>query len=201
MTLLAAATWSLRIGDPTVLGWSVFAGYLVAATLCRRAAVRSIGPAAVGARRFWWTLAIALVVLAANKQLDLQKLLTQLARDYAKEGGWYRERKPFQAAVVFGFLAVAGVTLLTLLFLLRRHLARLWPALLGMAIIALFIAMRAVSWHKAEEFLVAGALPARLWMEPVGIVAIVLAAALVPRPPRRPARSAVAQAKPNSGKA
>jgi hypothetical protein len=46
--------------------------------------------------------------LAANKQLDLQSLMTAADRGMTKAEGWYERRRPIQAIFIIA-MALAGV--------------------------------------------------------------------------------------------
>ncbi|MFM1822214.1 MAG: hypothetical protein RI967_480 [Planctomycetota bacterium] len=162
-------------GDPTPLGWTVTIGYAVAAYAAWRA--RTAGVRSAGERRFWVALAGALLLLAFNKQLDLQIAVTRLARDFAKEGGWYRERKTLQVALSAAALLAATGAFAWVAWRLRAARARVWPALAGLALLAAYVALRLVSLHAVDAWLRAGPIPARDLAEPFAL-ALVLAGAL-----------------------
>ena len=46
--------------------------------------------------------------LGVNKQLDLQTLFTQLARDLAMAQGWYEERRRYQVAFIIAIGLLGG---------------------------------------------------------------------------------------------
>lgn len=176
MSLLAVSDWSFGVGDPTVLGWTVCVSYFVVAALCWRRAQRCAGVALVRSRRFWIALAVVLVLLGFNKQLDLQKLITQVARSYAKQEGWYRERKSFQTAAAGVALFALAAFVAWSAFLLRRDPRTTWFAMVGLALIAAYIVVRAVSLHSLESILYVGPVRFRDWTEPIGIALIAFAA-------------------------
>src|SRR5687768_17295721 len=112
--------WRLGIGDPTVMGWLTVVGYFVAAFLCWRAATK--GSAARKVRWFWTALAVLLLFLGFNKQLDLQTAFTFLARDFAKATGWYENRRIVQGIFVV-MIALGGMaTSVALFWFYRREL-------------------------------------------------------------------------------
>ena len=80
--------WEPGIGDPTVFGWMTVGGYLAASVLCWRAAAadkRSQRCARDGrAVVFWCAMAVLVLGLGINKQLDLHTGLTQVARRTAQ---------------------------------------------------------------------------------------------------------------------
>ena len=174
--------WQPAIGDPTLMGWVTVVAYGAAALLAfksasalRRDSARSSSEG--GLSRFWAMLALFLLLLGINKQLDLQTLFTQLARDLALAQGWYEERRRYQLTFI-GAVVVAGVLgTIGLAFALRRIAARIWLALVGIGFLVSFVLVRAASFHHVDLLLRAG--PVRLnWVfELTGIGLIALAAA------------------------
>ena len=155
-TLTCAFTqWSPGLGDNPWVGWLTVAVYLVAG-LAAGAAARAVSGAEAGDRRerlFWWITAVTLLALAANKQLDLQSLLTMIARCHAQLSGWYNDRRIVQEVFII-LIAVAGVLSLALMALiLRGILGRVWPALLGLGFVCVFVVVRAASFHHVDIFL------------------------------------------------
>ena len=122
--------WSPGIGDPNVMGWITVVAYLTAAYLCfvvHRSWLASAGPAVkgriwgpvalalLGQRRrlaalpeavrmsaLWKALAIGLLLLGINKQLDLQTALTEIGRILAAKQGWYERRQRVQIDFIIG---------------------------------------------------------------------------------------------------
>ena len=84
--------WRPEIGDPSVMGWATVAAYGACALLAFWAA--RVRPA--DDRRcfwFWVTVGLLMVVLAVNKQLDLQTLFTDIGRQVARHQGWIEQRR------------------------------------------------------------------------------------------------------------
>lgn len=155
-TLTCAFTqWHWGLGDNNVVGWATVLVYLAAGLASARAALALRGPDAVlrRERRFWWIAAAILLALAVNKQLDLQTLLTLIARCHAQLAGWYDIRRTIQREFILG-VAVAGAGLmLVLAWLLRGILGRVWPALLGLGFVCVFVLVRAASFHHVDSLL------------------------------------------------
>lgn len=178
--------WSLGIGDPTVAGWVTVGSYglciLLAALILRREA-----PATE--RLFWGVILVMMVLLGINKQLDLQTLLTAAGRCIARDHGWYRERRAFQADFIRALLAATAILLSIGLWLLRRHLRRNGLALLGLAFVAGFVAIRAISFHHFDAFINSRTLlnlRFNFVLENAGLLLIAVnAVALLRRPPAR----------------
>ena len=132
--------WSPTIGDPTFWGWITVAAYVACAVLALAVVRRRRGGSA-RARVFWILLCAAMAFLAVNKQLDLQSLLTATGRCIAQQQGWYEDRRPFQRNVILALLA--------LILILRRN----GLALLGLIVVAGFVAFRAVGFHHFDEII------------------------------------------------
>jgi hypothetical protein len=133
--------WTFGFNDPTLLGWIMTAAYFLAAALgfhLWQRARREGSPLS----RFWLVLAIALLFLGFNKQLDLQTLLLKSASRIARALGWYGQKDLIRA----GSVAVAGTAILAAgvwLFARKRaYLPRnplLWSAI---AVVLFFVVIR-----------------------------------------------------------
>ncbi|MFM1869166.1 MAG: hypothetical protein RL591_2574 [Planctomycetota bacterium] len=185
--MLAANGWEFGVGDPTVLGWTITVAYAVAAWMTLRAAAcanawrgrRITGvtaPIGEGLVRFWLFACVVVVILGLNKQLDLQRLLTETARAIAKDGGWYRDRKPLQYGVMaVCFLAAMGVSC-WMAWTLRGYWRRIWLVVVGVLILAAYVVMRGTSHHDVDALMRAGPVPLKDSMELVGIACIMWSA-------------------------
>lgn len=166
------------------MGWVIFVGYVAAAYLCfratRRPASADLGRPRAQSRAFWYILAVILIALGLNKQLDLQILLTQFGRQLARTQGWYNERRGFQKMFVecVAILGVAGVVLLGVL--VRRALLRQGLALVGLVFLVCLVIIRAASLHQVDAMLgvrLAGLKLHRI-LELAGIVCIAISAGI-----------------------
>jgi len=147
MMVAVDGRWAPGIGDPTVLGWVTVLAYLVAALLCLACARRD-GP---GPRRYWGALGVLLLMLAVNKQLDLQSLLTQVGRDMALAQGWYGQRQRVQLAFIVALAAATLATVLGLALRLRRSdPAARWAAA-GLTLLLAWIVTRAASFEHIDQ--------------------------------------------------
>jgi hypothetical protein len=145
--------WQPGIGDPTFMGWFTVAAYLIAAGLCLAAARVSQRVGFLSERRFWWGLTVFLLLLAINKQLDLQTWFTLAGKHLAQQTGWYADRRIAQAIFIL-LIAVTGVALVLLLWLLARKTVRQYRlALFGTVFLGCFILIRAASFHHVDEML------------------------------------------------
>lgn len=156
--------WVPRIGDPSAFGWAVATGYGLAAglsALAWRGAMR-------------WSLVTALLLLMLNKQLDLQTGVTAVAKCMALAQGWYGIRRPFQIGFALVVLAGAAMLIRALARRARRGPGEVGPALLGLACLTLFVALRAAQVHHLDRWPGMGSLPvsAVRALEPLGIALI-----------------------------
>jgi hypothetical protein len=145
--------WRPGMGDPTIMGWLTVAAYFLAAWLCWRT-WQAERRCPSSAKPMFWLLATAfLVLLGINKQLDLQTLITQLARRWVRAAGWMDERRQLQLLFILCVIGVAFFITLALAWWLRSSLRRNGLALLGLAVLAAFVAIRAASFHHVDVFL------------------------------------------------
>ena len=142
-----SATWSPTIGDPSVMGWVTVVAYVAAGGLAALACRGRSGRR----RAFWLVLAVILLALALNKQLDLQSALTATGRCLAKAEGWYARRRPVQVAFIV-FVIATGLLVAAILFrTMRRDLREVWLALIGIVFLLAFIAIRAAGFHHFDR--------------------------------------------------
>ncbi len=151
----AFAQWSPGLGDNNFMGWLTVVVYLVAGFSAGRVARRLtvVGPVTRRERRFWVITTVLLLLLAINKQLDLQSLLTMVARCNAQLSGWYDGRRVVQEAFIYLVAASAVVTMGLMTLLLRGILGRVWLALLGLGFVCAFVVIRAASFHHVDVLL------------------------------------------------
>ncbi|MBB6505143.1 multisubunit Na+/H+ antiporter MnhB subunit [Sphingomonas endophytica] len=170
--------WSPGIGDPSVIGWVTVALYLIAAAICAAVASRERRQARDG-WRFWAGVALAMLALGINKQLDLQSLFTQVMRDMSLRLGWFAERHVLQLAFI---LAVAAGGLILAMIAMRRLpvLQRnMRLAALGVCLVYTYVIIRAASFHHIDRFINSAILGARWnWVLEIGGIGIVAVGAL-----------------------
>ena len=154
-TLASAATeggrWHAGIGDPTIVGWLTVFTYIVTIYCCTKQAIyfkHSTEDAG-----FWYGLALFLLLLGINKQLDLQTLFTQTIKDNALAHGWYAHRRPVQII----FIMSLGLSFFIALTSLQLFLTNSWQrhrlAWLSIMLLCTFILMRASSFHHFDIFI------------------------------------------------
>jgi hypothetical protein len=143
------AAWSPTIGDPTPLGWITVVAYLAASCLSVFALYRYSGRQRV----FWLALSVVLLLLAVNKQLDLQSALTAGGRCLAQAQGWYEDRRAVQVKFILAIIAISAVVAVWLVWVMRREIAHIWLALIGVVSLLSFIAIRAAGFHHFDQFI------------------------------------------------
>lgn len=104
--------------------------------------------------RFFWTLlAIGLVLLTINKQLDLQSFMTAIARCIALAEGWYDQRRTMQSVFILVFALTGFLLGLYFLWLLRGTMKRSALPLFGAVLVICFVLIRAVSFHAIDKLI------------------------------------------------
>lgn len=174
---MPAIDWRPTIGDPTLIGWLTVLAYLLGSWLCLlgfrveksgpRRPLRETIPAALRVLRkrwphpplpvqralVWLALSVLLLLLALNKQFDLQTLFTQVGRALAHSQGWYQHRRVLQAAMIL-FIATLGIVgVFGLWWLTRGPLRDFRLPLAGIVFIFAFVLVRASSFHKVDLML------------------------------------------------
>lgn len=149
--------WLAGIGDPALSGGLAALAYGLAG-VASIAVLRRLPDASPAARAtlrqeraLWGMVAGVTILLAVNKGLDLQSLLTRGGRCIAEAGGWYESRRGVQRAFAFGISAGALVLMAMLLFSLRQTLRRTGGALLGLVLICGYVLVRAVTIAHQES--------------------------------------------------
>ncbi len=182
---LIGERWSPGIGDPSVIGWLTVVAYFGCFWLCLRA--KRSAKAASAPRRVqmaWLILAVGTFLLGINKQLDLQTFLTQVGKDMAKEGGWYRDRRVVQVWFIRGILVAGTAALLAGGWAMREHLRHFLLPGIGAVFIVSFVMIRASSFHHVDGFLSSapGGLRMNWLLELGGIGLMARGAWIFPRP-------------------
>lgn len=150
LTSCVAERWSPQIGDPNLRGWLTVGSYLLCFVLAV-AVLRRAGPHV--ARGLWALIAVLMLFLAVNKQLDLQSAITATGRCLAYAQGWYANRRTAQLAFIAALLGMVLIALLIGLVSLRGRVLRNGLALIGLAVTCGFVMVRAVGFHHFDYFL------------------------------------------------
>lgn len=171
--------WTPGIGDPTWGGWLAVALYLAAAGVCVSNVRRSQQGGHRDGSRFWAIMALSMLALGINKQLDLQSLFTAVVRDNALHYGWFGKRRELQLAFII-VIGAAGLALIAACVYYLHPLQRsMQIAAVGACFIYTYVIVRAASFHHVDRFVDAAILGGR-WssMLEIGGIAIVLIGAM-----------------------
>jgi hypothetical protein len=152
MELVELLRWRPGIGDPSFMGWVTVAAYAIVAVLAWRAGMRTrrLLDLPRGSREIWLLVAVLMMMLCVNKQLDLQSLLTDIGRVLAKRDGWYATRHDAQVHFIEVILGGAVFATLVLGVLFRGFWAANPLLGIGLAFLLSFIAIRAISFHRVD---------------------------------------------------
>lgn len=176
--------WSPGIGDPTFLGWFTVFAYLVTCwfswDLVR--GPRFSGRLERSELQIWTFLALLFLALGINKQLDLQTALTEIGRALAHAQGWYERRFAFQVAFIAIGTVICAAALVMIAVRYRRAHRAVILALVGTALLVLFVVIRASSFHHIDRFIGERVLGWKWnWILEIGGILIVLLACLYRR--------------------
>lgn len=144
--------WTPGIGDPTITGWLTVLAYFAAAALSLRAAHLARASQNHSKRDVWFWLCVAVfaLCLGVNKQLDIQSLLTDIARLIAKEYGWYARRRVLQTVAIGMIGATGSAFMIWLLLFLRKSAIEFRVASVGLSFVICFVFARAASFHRVD---------------------------------------------------
>jgi hypothetical protein len=110
-------------------------------------------PAHARLRGLWLSLAILLLLLGINKQLDLQTALTEVGRILAHREGWYERRRVVQLALIVCVLLAGACGLRAIVLLTRGSLRSMRAVLAGTLALVCFVVIRAASFHHVDILL------------------------------------------------
>ncbi|MGB5340462.1 MAG: hypothetical protein WBP67_00050, partial [Thermoanaerobaculia bacterium] len=126
----------------------------------------------------WIALSAILVILGVNKQLDLHVWLNAYGRLLAESEGWYQNRWIAQVTFFGGFAVVVLTVCLVLIWLGWGNLRSLSGALLGMAGLAAFLLIRAISFDVLDLRTYVGGIKLHELLEMAGLLLIGVSATL-----------------------
>ena len=173
----------MRLAEAGVDDWLTILAYGIAAFLAWRARSRAVAHGEGREATFWCAASIVLLLLGINEFLDLQTLLTATGRSMAREQGWYRERREFQLWFM-AVLSIAGVICAAIAtWWFRASRPAVLGAMIGFALLGVFILLRAASFHHTDQFLQRGleVFDFGAILETSGILVVALSALLYPR--------------------
>jgi len=151
LSVIVNGHWRPGIGDPTIIGWLITGLYLTATVLCGICAWRSDRISPINHnnhhRIFWWALTVFMLLMAINKQLDLQSWLMLVGRKVARSHGWYSKRKIIKIWFAMGIAAFSLILTTCLIWTFRKILKNYGLAMLGIILLLTFIVIRAGAFH------------------------------------------------------
>jgi hypothetical protein len=156
--LINVNQYLISFGDPTVIGWLITIAYFISAFLCWRAgqAHRKTHPRGrrLSQDLFLWVgIALLLILLGINKQLDLQLLIRDVGREIAEKNSWYGRRREVQT-VFMGFIGILGVLAVSaFIWWMRGRIREFRLVILGLMMLIAFVLIRAASFNHVEYFL------------------------------------------------
>lgn len=170
LCVIVNGNWKPGIGDPTLIGWLITAAYLITFVLCGICAWRADRISPISRSRhyriFWWSLAVIMLIMGINKQLDLQCLFIAVIKKMAVNQRWYSQRQIIQVWFIAG-MVIFGLILLTWLgWKFRRLWRQCGFALFGILLLITFIAIRVAPLNLIAEF--------RNWQPALGVINFVL---------------------------
>lgn len=144
--------WRTQRGDYTLAGWGITLSYAVCVFFFIYC-LKGVANHDASERLFWRVLFMVVLLLCINKQLDLQMLITDIARTAAKELQVYEFRKPIQIKVI-SFFASMAIGLFCLVGMLVRQAHKgLLLALAGISVITGYLFLRLMSYHSVDAML------------------------------------------------
>jgi hypothetical protein len=156
--------WQWHVGDPTALGWLTLLAYLVCVLACWRAWRASRSGAArlrvshpaeadnLARLAGWWLgVAVVMLLLGLNKELDLQTLLGLWGKQAAREQGWYAQRRVVQGVFVAALVVAAVIALGLAAYALRGVLRRIALGLVGLGLVFVYALLRAALFHTVRD--------------------------------------------------
>lgn len=194
INIIRGIPFELGVGDPTFFGWLTVLAYLVAAFVCGLCVVRAeqiFGKAHLWQHRLiWGALALGMLFLGINKQLDIQTWFTTVIKTIAYVQGWYEFGQRAQVLFIAGMALVSLVVLVASIWFFRHVWRQYWLLGLGLLFIARFVIVRAATFYGVslpELSRFTGGFRITWLLEFLGAVVISLAAILnLRRAKRRP---------------
>ena len=139
--------WRPHLGDPTNGGLAMTVLYAVASLLLLRTALSRDGW--LRRERLLWGISAALLLLmTANKQLDLQKTVIWVGRCVAKKEGWFDQRLAFQRGFGMVVMTLLALVVVALGWTCRRVLEPNWPLILGTVLLTGFVVLQVARFEQ-----------------------------------------------------
>lgn len=148
--------WTPGIGDPSITGWLTVLAYFVTAFFSFQVYQQRnyiFSSKKELQTNLWRAIAIVMLVLAFNKQLDIQTLFTEIGRYVFASFGLLEFKRVFQAMLIIVILS-GGLVGCVVLFVLFRKVFRFHRlAIIGLCFLMAFILIRAASFHNMDHLI------------------------------------------------
>lgn len=144
-----AGDWTPGIGDPTFMGWFTVFAYLVAVLLAFRRMSKEYMQD-ISCWQAWKYLGFILLLLAINKQLDLQTWFAQTLRQHAHEHGWYEDRHLYQSLFILAIVVLVPLVFASYIESIRVRLRDFSISIIGVTLLLIFVLMRASAFHNMD---------------------------------------------------
>jgi hypothetical protein len=147
-----SSAWHPEIGDPTFMGWFTVVAYLLAGVASARIAAHGDFSVSKRARQktLWVFLALAMLLLAVNKQLDFQSFLTSAGRCMSQIQGWYDDRRSVQKAFIYLVMTSSALVALFTIFEMRGSRPSTRSAVAGLIFLLSYVSIRAAGFHHVD---------------------------------------------------
>jgi predicted outer membrane lipoprotein len=150
--------WSPTIGDPTFMGWLTVVAYLLTAILAVISALK-VDKINTHKQKYytnqfiWWLIALILLFLGINKQLDLQSWLTVTGKNLVIKEGWYESRRIVQGIFIVTFSIFVLAFMITITWLMKNNRSNARWGLIGLSLLSSFVIIRAASFHHVDKLI------------------------------------------------
>jgi len=185
--MIDALQWRPTIGDPSFMGWFTVVSYFFVSILALKVCRLNSKLFCISRqqKQFWLIVSLIMLMLCINKQLDLQSLITEIGKYYAKKDGWYGARRTVQVWGIVSILSLISIGFIFFAFKMRAILKRNWLALTGLAFLLNFVIIRATSFHGMDILISQTFMGVKLnWaLELLGIFCIAVSAIQIIRKP------------------
>lgn len=143
--------WDGAVLTFKVTGWGLVAEYLLAISFCvwRLAGIAGKPVLDRNAATFWTAIAGALALFLILRLFYFDMFVHVLMRCAAADGGWYRERRSFQALFILGLIAAGAAAASFVILKVPRWDRRI--TLIGAAALTVFLLVRATSLHQVDR--------------------------------------------------
>ena len=165
------------------MGWLTVVAYLLTSVLAIISAIKvdKNNPDKQEYRTnqfIWWLIALILLFLGINKQLDLQSWLTVTGKNLAIKEGWYESRRIIQGIFIVTLSIFILAFMITITWLMKNNRSNARWGLIGLSFLSSFVIIRGASFHHVDKLISFAPVGIRVnWiLELGGILAIAISA-------------------------